>query len=1272
MNMQFAREVNQLFKQVLDQPPDERDEFLRARCGSRPELLSEVKELLARLDEADRFLETPLMHRLPSTSANNPAEELIGQRIGQYTIQSVIASGGMGMVFRAEQDNPRRQVALKLMRSGLAAPALIRRFDYEAQVLGLLQHPHIAQVYEASAHRIRGLGMVPFFAMEYLEGSSWLTTFAENRGLSLRERLRLFIQVCDAVQHAHQKGVIHRDLKPSNILVVPRSAPAGDDASEIALSQCKVIDFGVAKAVHFDERDITFSGAVVGTPEYMSPEQAGGMSDIDTRTDIYNLGLILYELLTGTRPYDRDAIQQAGPAEVQRLIQQVEPTKPSTRLRQINALQDGISSIQGEGSGLTTRLNTRDLRSWTAGVRGDLDWIVMKCLEKERSRRYATANGLALDVRRYLDDQPVLAGPPGTSYRLRKLIVRHRRFVAAATMTAAALVIGSAIAITQAVRAHHQANRAEQQRQLAERREDETRQVSEFQARMLRQIDAANAGEQMMRDIRNRHNDALSKTELNNDDQMVRLAAFERELAFVNATDTAADMIDRTILRPGISAIENEFAAQPLVDAALCQTLADLYSLLGRYEDAKPLQERALTIRRRELGNENRDTLISIHRMGTLLQGMGLLDRSEQHLREALNGTIRVLGESDAQTISVIGDMGFQLRLQGKLYEAEPYYRWALEKNRQLLGDQHQQTLASIHNMGTLLQTQGRFKESIPFVREALEQRRAILGHEHPETVSSIHNMAAMLHAMGKLEEAEPYFREGLETRRRLLGDSHPNTLNSAHNLGVLLQDIGKKDQAEVLLREAVSKRTWLLGEEHPSTLKSVYQLGMLFKETGRYDEADRCYTTALDARRRILGDDHPDTIDSISSKGQLLQTKGKFLESEPYVREALRASRLHLGETHPDTLNTISHLAGLLSNLGKLKQAESCFRELLQAWGLRPGDSGLKSLSAQHNLGSVLLAQGKPVEAEFHLRKALRGRRAALGERHADTVNSLSSVGGVLTEQHRLNEALKLYSSALDIYRTSPGNPHPESIAAIFNMGKVLRSQGKLKQAEPFVYEAYQLNQRLFGDDHIHTLRSLQSYCKVLSLQGEFRSAEANYRQLIASQRRTLGEDHKETLSSLHGVAFVLQSRGILDEAESIYQEILFVRRRELGNEHRDTLALINNLGYLMMHRRQYEKALTYFREAVETKRRVAGECEKDTLISVLGLASSLRKIGRLEESLDLLVPAAECAETQLPPRHRLRRAIIDSVIDLYKAGHRDHPHWGYDEQALAWSARL
>ncbi|MCC6407707.1 MAG: tetratricopeptide repeat protein, partial [Planctomycetes bacterium] len=636
---------------------------------------------------------------------------------------------------------------------------------------------------------------------------------------------------------------------------------------------------------------------VIGTLQYMSPEQAAGSLDIDTRTDVYALGVVLYELLTGSTPFDSATLRDAVYSEIQRIIREVEPPKPSTRLHQSAEL---LASIAARRRVEPKRLGTL--------VRGELDWIVMKALEKDRARRYDTPSSFADDVRRYQSGAAVSAAPPSAAYRVRTFIRRNRLVVSAASAVAAALLIGVVgfawqaraanrqrdLAVEAGNKESEQRRIAEEQRKLADEQRDravnaeaearvraaELQQVADFQTSMLDGIDPARAGRAMTADVIAKLDAALAKANFSDAERKARVATFEREWVRVNASDVARGLIDETILKPAIRSIDAQFANQPVVDARLRQALASRYQELGLYDAALPLQRSALDTRRRVLGEEHPDTLLSIDALGTLLERQGELVDAESFRREGLEKSRRVLGEDDPNTLDAIMNMGMVLLRQGKREEAAPYYREALEKSRRVLGSEHPDTLNVLNNWGAMLKDEGRLDEAEPYYRESLETCRRVLGEDHEQTLRALGNLGTMLVFANEFHEAEVCLRQALEGRRRVLGEDHPETLHSLISMGWLLQAQGKVAEAEPFLRESLEKRRRVLGDDHPWTLGSANSLGLLLQYQGKLDEAEPYFVEASTTLRRVLGPQHPDTLNAVHNLGTLRIQQARYADA--------------------------------------------------------------------------------------------------------------------------------------------------------------------------------------------------------------------------------------------------------------------------------------------------------------------------------------------------------------------------------------------------------
>jgi eukaryotic-like serine/threonine-protein kinase len=954
---------------------------------------------------------------------------LIGKAIGRYHIRRVIASGGMGTVYEAVQESPRRTVALKVMKHGIASRSALRRFEYESQILARLRHPGIAQVYEAGTHD-DGSGAVPYFAMDYIPSAKPITHYARSKKLTTKQRLELFAKVCDAVHHGHQKGIIHRDLKPGNILV---------DSS----GQSKVIDFGGARATDSDMAVTTLQtdvGQLIGTLQYMSPEQCDAdPHDLDTRSDVYALGVVLYELLCEQLPYD---VTKVALYEAARVIREHTPARPS---------------------------------SFNKTLRGDVETIALKALEKDRTRRYpsitARRASMVYHVRTFARRNKPLVGGVAAVFivLLAGLIAATTLYLQAEEARADAVAArdaeaeqrriaeaNQARAVAEAERAEREAERAEAeaQRALAAEAEEKSRaeeleKVAEFQASQLADIDVQTVGVRLRAGLLGKTREALERRGLESEQAEAELENLQRTIAGVNFTDAALKLLDENIFERALAAIDTQFPAdeQPLLRARLLQTLADTMRNIGLLQRASAPQVEALDTRRRTLGEEHLDTLGSINNLGILLRAQGKLAEAEGYFRQALETRRRLLGEEHPDTLGSINNLGGLLRDQGKLAEAEPFYRAALKGHRRTLGEEHADTLGSINNLGILLRAQGKLAEAEPFYRETLEVRRRLLGDEHPHTLLSIHSMGVLLRGLGKLSEAEPYHRGALEGYRRTLGDEHTSTLNSINNMGNLLRDQGRLTEAEGYYREALERSRRVLGDDHPDTLTSVGSMGLLLRTQGKLAEAEPYYRQALEGYRRTLGDDHPHTLTAIGNLGSLLQDEGKLAEAEGYYREALEARRRTLGDDHPATLVSINNMGVLLQDQGQLAEAEGYYRETLEARRRTLGDEHPSTLSSINNRGALLRDIGQLEEADRLGAEAVATARRVLPEGHWSTAVFLGQHARTMAAMERFAEAEERFLEAHVILDAALGPDHERTTA---NLERLADLYGAWHAAEP------------------------------------------------------------------------------------------------------------------------------------------------------------------------------------------------------------------------------
>jgi serine/threonine protein kinase/tetratricopeptide (TPR) repeat protein len=1214
-------EANDLFLQALElQEGPARQAFLERACGRDAELRRRVEGLLAAGEQAGSFLASPALDFGEIPTATAPEADPVdaaGATVGSYKLLEKIGEGGFGSVYVAEQREPvQRRVALKVIKLGMDSKQVIARFEAERQALAMMDHPNIARVLDAGAtdaQSVLGPGR-PFFAMELVRGIP-ITTFCDEDKLSIRRRLGLFIDVCHAVQHAHHKGVVHRDIKPTNVLVTMH------DDKPVP----KVIDFGLAKATHGRLTDKTvYTGfrQLIGTPAYMSPEQAQmSGTDIDTRSDIYSLGVLLYELLTGATPFDKRTLLGAGFDEMCKMVREVEPPTPSTSVaamaearRRNGAAHPGDAAPAQRDSAEIARRRATDPRALRSELHGDLDWVTMKCLEKDRARRYETANALAADVQHYLNGEPVLAAPPSATYRLMKFARRHRSGVLTATLVALALVLGLLGTGSGLVRAEAALEREQEQRELAEKREAETRQVAEFQAAMLSEIDVEAMGVGIKQHFREQVRASLERQYVGEfPDHRKRtqaevdaeLAAFDQRAGAAHATDVARRVMDTFVLARAADALETEFADQPLVRAQLHEAVGITYGELALYREAEPHLRAALEIRQRELSDEHSDTLSSLHDLGWLLHLQGKLAEAEQCYRKALEGLRHVQGDDHPDTLIAFESLGWLLHEQGKQAEAEPYYREALEGLRRVRGDDDPDTLMAIGSLGSLWQDQRRLAEAEPYTREALEGLRRVRGDDHPATLRALNNMGVLVKAQGKLAEAEPYYREALQGNRRVLGDDHPNTLTSISNMSTLLQDQGNLAEAEQYGRVALEGRRRVLGDDHQDTLRSIHNMGSLLNAQGKLAEAEPYYREALEGGRRVLGDEHPQTFEAINSMGSLLQNQGNLAEAEPYVREALEGSRRVLGDDDPITLQAINNMGAWLRNQGKPAEAEPYYREALEVRRRVLGDDHPDTLDSISNMAAWLSAQGKPAEAEPYCRELLERQRRVLGDDHPDTLMSIYNVGFLLEAQGKRAEAEQYYREAAPILQRLSKVDDPRMVAVLENSARALRYLNRPSAALPEYEAALTLCQRLFSGDHPDVARNLSELGDLLRSLERPTDALPKYEAALGMRQRLYPGDHRDVAKSLDQLARCLCLLDRPTDALPKYEAALAMRQRLYRGDHRDVATSLDQLARCLCLLDRPDEALLKHEAALAMWKRLP---DSDTYI-----ADSLSSLGLL-----------------------------------------------------------
>lgn len=912
--------VEKIVRAALSKPPAKRADFLDVACTGDADLRRTVEEVMVRATESrapsgdlppTQWPTVPY----PGVGAAIPPGAL---RISSYKVLGVLGEGSMGVVYRAEQENPHRIVALKVLKAGGASESALARFEHEAQLLGRLQHPGIAQIFEAGAADA-GYGKQPFFAMELVEGLS-LGRYAEDRRLSKRQRLELLVKLCEAVHHAHQKGVIHRDLKPGNILVDGHGQP-------------KILDFGIALATDADlpvARSDGVRNQLAGTVPYMSLEQVrGDPRELDIRTDVYALGVIGFELLTGDMPFD---LQGRTIADAARIVSEREPK----------------------------RLGAID-----RSLRGDVETIIDKALQKDKARRYQSASDLAADIRRFLGDQPILARSPSAWYQFRKFAKRNKVLAGSVTVVVAVGIVAAAgilIGFRRAERAAHKAIR-----------------INEFLVDTLQSADPEYRGK---------------------------------------------DVTVREVLDHAAATLEHgSLTDEPDVDASVRLALGSTYLALGYLDKAGPHLNAAVETSRRLLGDRAPQTLKAQAELAQFYEDQGRYEDAEKLCLQTLETRRSVHGADHEEVIESMNQLARVYTLQGRYPEAEDVLRQSVAKARLTLGNEHRITCDGLYALGILYRTLSDDEHAEALLVEAHQSSRRLFGDEHPYTLRTAHSLALLYRKLDRFEQAESLYRQALDARKRVLGDRHSETLMSMNNLALVLKEKGNLAEAEALYRRVLDAQLATLRPDHPDTLVTMGNLAVLLKENDRLDEAEPLTRQVLEISERTLGKVHPDTLLRMNNLATLFQKQQNWSEAERLYRETLQDLRPALGNRHPQIVTVLISLASLLESNERRAEAEPLYREALDIRRqILPADH-VEIADSLVRLGRLLVRRGDAGSAEPLLRECLAIRQGAFGDADWRTANTESVLGACLANLGQFDEAETLLLRSYPIIKTKWGD---------------------------------------------------------------------------------------------------------------------------------------------------------------------------------------------------------------------------------------------------------
>jgi serine/threonine protein kinase/Tfp pilus assembly protein PilF len=1132
-------------------PPEQWDGYVAAACGADAELEQQVKHLLQVHRDAGSFLERPAaalsgtgpFTPLLAQQGFDPSAETAGTVIGSYQLVEPLGEGGMGTVWLAQQSEPvQRQVALKVIKAGMDSRQVIARFEQERQALALMDHPNIAKVHDAGT---TASGR-PYFVMELVQGLP-ITKYCDEHRLTPRQRLELFVPVCAAIQHAHQKGIIHRDLKPSNVLI------GLYDGQPVV----KVIDFGVAKAAGpqlTDKTLVTGVGSLVGTLEYMSPEQAElNNLDVDTRSDVYSLGVLLYELLTGTTPLERKRVKEAGLLEALRIIREEETPRPSTRLSTVEELAS-IAACRGVEPGQLSGL-----------VRGELDWIVMKCLDKDRDRRYETANALAADLQRYLRDEPVQACPPSSWYRLRKFVRRNRGRVLAAVVVLLALVggiLGTSWGLVQAWEAEAKArNEAKLKEAEAKLKEAEMKRAVQAEHNAKEEADISRTTVAFVQVL-------LWQADVHNQPRMFRRLGDEP-----NPNLTLRELLDRA---DGM--LDGSFAKQELVQAAIRYIVGTAYRALGEYSKAQAHLERAIALRKGKLGADDGHTLGWKHALAHVFYEQAKYDQTEAVCLKLLDAYRTRPGADESVPLSLKHTLALAYKEQGKYDQAEKILKELLDWPARLPGDRDLIAICK-QSMASLYEKQGKFKEAEPLALEALQGLTAVRGPKHPDTLQVKNNLAWIYHRQKKYALAEKRYKEAIDGQTATLPPDHPSTLTTKQNLADLYLGQKKLDQAEKLFNEVLAARRRKLPPNHPHTLATTFSLGAVYFHQRRYKEAIPLFEKLLHDRKDQLGDPPLLTVSAAFNLAANYREVGRVEEALDLVDEWLPRGRDKYGLAHPK---------------------------------MRFG------VEVAHSLyGRAATPAGEavaPDRAVAFFEDLLAAQTAELGADDADTLYTTGTLGTLYWRLKRYTKSVPLFEQELKARRKKPEDTDDRTLFAAFNLAVNYCDAGRAPEALRVIDEWLPRAFAQVDLDHRAMKFGLVAADYTYRKAGTPDKIEALLRDLAASRKRKDGGDSSNYAGQLGLLGFHLLGQKKLAEAEPVLRECLAIRLK-LEPELWTTFTVQSLLGEVLSGQGNYDAAEPLLLRGYE------GLKQREALIpreQLFVLPEALKRLVRLYEAWD------------------------------------------------------
>ncbi len=1016
------KKVENIFHEALGQSKNERRRFVEDRTKDDLTLRTEAIALIDAHECDSSIFESAAFEKVRPPQQRYPDDQ--DQQIGRYRLDRVIGRGGMGIVYAAEQDYPRRQVALKVMRAAdWQDMRRLKLFDREIHTLGRLQDSRIADIYEAGKTKDGR----PFFAMELISGHS-LSEYVSNFRPSLSIRLSIFLKICEALIHAHQRGVIHGDLKPNNIMVVADNKDAPSDATP----NIKVLDFGLSRLID-DDMSLTATevGHFMGTLAYMSPEQFrwNSKKDVDVRSDVFTLGVIFFELLSGQRPFGQcDAL----PHQLVRAICETSARKLGT-------------------------INRR--------LQGDLETIATKALEKDLTRRYQSVFEFASDIRRFTQNAPIIARRASAWYVSGRFVKRNKLLVSSLSMTAVAHVLGTVVSVWQALDAR-QANA------LAQQRLAETRQAVTFLENMIETAEP---------DVVGRHIKIALSSAFNDEPNEV----LEDLINQINPTEIGREVLFESVLRPGYETIE-QFADQPLIQSQLLAQLGRTFVRIGDYRRADPTLSKAYELMREQLGEESSDVLITQGELANLYHQQARWEEAEDLFSKVFEIQSRVLGVNHRSTLQTRSRLALLHLDQNRFDVAQEILEETLDSQEQFLGADDIDTQNTLHSLALLFQSRGQYSESENLYVQMLAQLREQHGEESIVGLKVATSLGSQYRAQRRLEEAEQTIAKTLEIQTRTLGETHPDTLISMKGFAELKHYQGDYELAEKMYLRVIEAQENGLGTDHPDTIATKTNLAMVYSDQGRFSESELLFQSVIDVSRLVLGLAHTHTLSAIENMALSYGQQREYANAIELLQATIDPLRGTLGESHPRTALVTHRLAGLYDHAGRFAEAQELLLRLRMNERKTLGWLDFQTLSTSNSLGRSYLAENDFNAAYDEFEYALISLSQVYGENDPRVVESLSGLGATLLGLGHYSQAENVLAKGVSIAREAYMHEDTRVGEILSVYGACLTNLRRFRQSESILLEAHEILKNVRGPGHELTVEVIHQLVKLYSLNSE------------------------------------------------------------------------------------------------------------------------------------------------------------------------------------------